>query len=500
MADNTENLGVVVGLIISSTPPTNTKLLWYDTSSGQNIHKSYSPDSGTWIPISDNGGGGVLTYLEKAVDQSEDSVHQGFNNLATFTVTSNQLVIVKYRGLGYIFTGGEGTWGTTGLTSSSSNFITSPKNYTIFRIDELPTVSDGDRSPRARLTVLQDDISGKPTSYLFMGESTDTWETKEDWVPDSLSLGGRKATAAPSVVEKEIGFVPMSYKNTNLGGNSVDIQDNTEESATIGTPGESCFTQGVENYNSGMYNFILGFENSTYGKYGMAIGRKNISSNSNSMFNYLLGRLNTDTSSSPDNSVFAAGLQNTVKDLGFALGVLLEALDGQVAVGIGGENNSSIAFRVGISSLGPSNVDGSKTLNPSTADDNGLVVYKDGTVRAPLAIPSDEKDLATVEFVEAAVGGGGVPPFTSTGGVITERKASGQTVVELNTPNEVYIMPQIADFENSSISFYIKNLSKGDVTIQTQNGETVEENTEFILSSYESYKLYIPSPTTFEIL
>lgn len=45
---NTKNIGQVVGLFISTTPPTNTTLIWYDETPNQRCHKVYNPTTKAW--------------------------------------------------------------------------------------------------------------------------------------------------------------------------------------------------------------------------------------------------------------------------------------------------------------------------------------------------------------------------------------------------------------------------------------------------------------------
>jgi hypothetical protein len=45
---STKNVGQVVGLYIGTSAPTNTKLIWFDTTTNQQCHKVYDPVTRTW--------------------------------------------------------------------------------------------------------------------------------------------------------------------------------------------------------------------------------------------------------------------------------------------------------------------------------------------------------------------------------------------------------------------------------------------------------------------
>lgn len=48
MSSNTKNIGQVVGLFISTVPPSNTTLIWYDETPNQRCHKVYNPTTKLW--------------------------------------------------------------------------------------------------------------------------------------------------------------------------------------------------------------------------------------------------------------------------------------------------------------------------------------------------------------------------------------------------------------------------------------------------------------------
>ncbi len=48
MSGETKNLGLVKAIHVGTTPPNNTILLWYDTNSGQNVHKYYDLTLSDW--------------------------------------------------------------------------------------------------------------------------------------------------------------------------------------------------------------------------------------------------------------------------------------------------------------------------------------------------------------------------------------------------------------------------------------------------------------------
>ena len=47
----TRNLGLVKAIFVGTTPPTNTQVLWYDTSLATPVHKYYDTLTEQWISI-----------------------------------------------------------------------------------------------------------------------------------------------------------------------------------------------------------------------------------------------------------------------------------------------------------------------------------------------------------------------------------------------------------------------------------------------------------------
>lgn len=54
MAGNTKNLGQVAGVHIGTTPPSNTILIWYDSTPSQQRHKVYDPSLQQWVVLDQN--------------------------------------------------------------------------------------------------------------------------------------------------------------------------------------------------------------------------------------------------------------------------------------------------------------------------------------------------------------------------------------------------------------------------------------------------------------
>lgn len=54
MAGNTKNLGQVSGVHIGTTPPSNTILIWYDSTPSQKRHKVYDPSLQQWVVLDQN--------------------------------------------------------------------------------------------------------------------------------------------------------------------------------------------------------------------------------------------------------------------------------------------------------------------------------------------------------------------------------------------------------------------------------------------------------------
>ena len=51
---NTRNLGQVAGISLGQTAPTNTALIWYDTTPSQMCHKVYDAGLGQWVVINNS--------------------------------------------------------------------------------------------------------------------------------------------------------------------------------------------------------------------------------------------------------------------------------------------------------------------------------------------------------------------------------------------------------------------------------------------------------------
>ena len=54
MAGSTKNLGQVSGVHIGTTPPSNTILIWYDSTPSQLRHKVYDPTLKQWVVLDQN--------------------------------------------------------------------------------------------------------------------------------------------------------------------------------------------------------------------------------------------------------------------------------------------------------------------------------------------------------------------------------------------------------------------------------------------------------------
>lgn len=54
MPGNTKNIGQVSGVFLGTTPPSNTSLIWYDTTPSQRCHKVYDASLNTWVIIDQN--------------------------------------------------------------------------------------------------------------------------------------------------------------------------------------------------------------------------------------------------------------------------------------------------------------------------------------------------------------------------------------------------------------------------------------------------------------
>ena len=59
-----KNLGQAAAIIIRSTPPTRTTVLWFDTSVGVNKLKYYNTSTSAWVDLVPNSSSGAI--VEKA--------------------------------------------------------------------------------------------------------------------------------------------------------------------------------------------------------------------------------------------------------------------------------------------------------------------------------------------------------------------------------------------------------------------------------------------------
>jgi len=60
----TKNLGMVQAIHVNTTPPTNKKMIWYDSNLSEQVQKIYSVVTSEWIPITGGGGGAVTNRYE----------------------------------------------------------------------------------------------------------------------------------------------------------------------------------------------------------------------------------------------------------------------------------------------------------------------------------------------------------------------------------------------------------------------------------------------------
>ena len=104
MAGGTKNLGQVAGLFIGTTPPDNTSLIWYDSTSSMQCHKVYSVTLGQWVVLDDN----TILAVEYSVlrNRAQDpglSVGQWFkitdkDNALALAITSTKVQYVDSIG------------------------------------------------------------------------------------------------------------------------------------------------------------------------------------------------------------------------------------------------------------------------------------------------------------------------------------------------------------------------------------------------------------------
>lgn len=90
---STKNIGQVVGLFIGTNPPSNTKLIWYDSTPNQNCHKVYDIETKLWRVLNPEIIA-VTTYSELAINAGKNGLSIGKryqirdkNNLLAIAIT-----------------------------------------------------------------------------------------------------------------------------------------------------------------------------------------------------------------------------------------------------------------------------------------------------------------------------------------------------------------------------------------------------------------------------
>lgn len=94
---STKNIGQVVGLFIGTNPPSNTKLIWYDSTPNQNCHKVYDVAMKLWRALNPEIIA-VTTYSELVINAGKNGLSIGKqyqirdkNNLLATAITSTKI-------------------------------------------------------------------------------------------------------------------------------------------------------------------------------------------------------------------------------------------------------------------------------------------------------------------------------------------------------------------------------------------------------------------------
>ena len=94
---STKNIGQVVGLFIGTNPPSNTKLIWYDSTPNQNCHKVYDVATKLWRALNPEIIA-VTTYSELVINAGKNGLSIGKqyqirdkNNLLATAITSTKI-------------------------------------------------------------------------------------------------------------------------------------------------------------------------------------------------------------------------------------------------------------------------------------------------------------------------------------------------------------------------------------------------------------------------
>lgn len=86
MSSGTKNLGQVAGVHIATTPPTNTVLIWFDSTPNQMIHKTFDISLNQWVVLNKN----IISSITRS-ELANISSTVGLSPGAWFKITDNNI-------------------------------------------------------------------------------------------------------------------------------------------------------------------------------------------------------------------------------------------------------------------------------------------------------------------------------------------------------------------------------------------------------------------------
>lgn len=162
-----KNLGVAVAIIKGPSAPTNTDLLWLDTSSNPSVRKIYDPVSLAWIPWTSSSGGGGDNWGTQVVVSD--------TTLAGTGITANPLKIAQQAAT----TGQLLRWNGTTWAPSNESTVT---GLATVAVDPAIFAGDGTGGSPVRLGPTADGFIPKWDQTLNGG--TGGWK----FAPDNIGI------------------------------------------------------------------------------------------------------------------------------------------------------------------------------------------------------------------------------------------------------------------------------------------------------------------------
>lgn len=308
-----KNLGLVKAIHVGATAPTNTYMLWFDTSTGVEYHKYYDFGLNEWLPLKQLAIGDVVT------DATADTILyvDTDGNLASGAFLSLDLNLTESQ---VLFGGADGSV----EQSAYLTFVAADKELTSYKYDMPTTDNTGVGAIYQNNLKL---IHTYGTDNIFFGISSGNLTLT---ATTSIAIGKNTLSAVTSATENTIigheagktlttssqntfvGYGAGQRFNGTFGGNTF-IGDQTGYGAVgatgynntaVGTTAFSAFTTGNNNTAigtgsgaailGGSYNSLLGGDSGqalTTGNYNVYIGHSAAEGNTTGSNNVIIGGL-----------------------------------------------------------------------------------------------------------------------------------------------------------------------------------------------------------------